>query len=77
MAGSRSVFLCFPLLNNDIQLDYQEKMGSKRYLTYPISVNRGMSKDGMMKNFRIEGQEIEPVIVARKPLTSGASIIKC
>jgi hypothetical protein len=28
----------------------------------------------MTKNFRIEGQEIEPVIVARKLQTSGDSI---
>jgi len=74
MVDSRSVFLCFPLLNNNIQLDYQGKMDSKQYLTYPFNVNRGLRKDGMMKNFRIEGQEIEPVIIARKILTSGASI---
>jgi hypothetical protein len=46
-------------------------MVSKQYLTYPISVNCDLYKDGIMKNFRIESQEIKPVIVARKLLTSG------
>ena len=58
MADSRSVFLCFPLLNNNIQLDYQEKMVSKQYLNFFISVILGMREEGMVKNFRNESQDL-------------------
>lgn len=61
MAGSRSVRL-------------SREDGIEAISNLSLSVNHGMSKDGMMKNFRIEGQEMVPVVVARKPLPSGASM---